>query len=96
MYFSSYAEVFDILGLNGFGIDVWAQGANLGWDLVAVMNMGGKEPPTPPPQVLKPFKFRQRAEHEHILEESVTLLEDKLLRDFQYLQVNIGCKLPIK
>ena len=31
-----------------------------------------------------------------ILEESVTSLEDKLSRDFRYLKVNIGCKLPIK
>ena len=31
-----------------------------------------------------------------ILEESMTSLEDKLSRDFQYLKVNIGCKLPIK
>ena len=28
--------------------------------------------------------------------ESLTSLKDKLSRDFRYLKVNIGCKLPIK
>ena len=28
-----------------------------------------------------------------ILEESLTSLEDKLSRDFRYLNVNIGCRL---
>ena len=55
---------------------------------------GPKETEKTPKKTEKTQKRTEKIQRGTILEESMMSLEDKLSRDFRYL--NIGCKLPIK